>query len=44
MEDTIRASLINEKDETKKSLNPCFNGRYYQSLPVTGSMHQVDES
>ena len=32
MEDTIRAGMIEEQYELSKGLNPCFNGRYYQSI------------
>ena len=30
MEDTLRGALIKAFNDFYKSLNPCFNGRYYQ--------------
>ena len=33
MEDTLRALWFIIKEQIMMSLNPCFNGRYPQSLP-----------
>ena len=32
MEDTLRTSQVKEIENLDKCLNPCFNGRYSQSL------------
>ena len=38
MEDTLRASLLVAKVVLSQSLNPCFNGRYSQSLLILLNM------
>ena len=41
MEDTLREQIFENVYNNSTSLNPCFNGRYSQSVYVSGKVCKV---